>query len=88
MIPLEEDGTPHQCPKSDYGKGGSGGFTSTDSIAELDTKLEKVLAKMDEFGKTRLKLILAVQTVQMRIEGQTTLPVGQPDQVGNVEKGA
>jgi len=70
MLDQETD-EPHNCPESDWnsGKGGKG-IDALDAMGNAITNLED---KMDELDKKMLKVILAVQTVQQRIEGQMPL---------------
>jgi hypothetical protein len=83
MVPQEPEpaGGPHQCPNSEYGKsGGSSGTSTLFNLGNIEEKIESLTRKMEEVQKLMLKLILAVQTVQMRVEGQTGLPVGDVKQ--------
>ena len=73
-IPIDrETGEPHDCPESDYNSGGSGnrGMAAVD-VMEI-TDLKNDVAKIN---KNVLKLIVEVQTLQKRIEGQMPLTFG------------
>lgn len=76
QIPLGEDDEPHQCPnKPPYVAGESRSNKGVDSINMMGIgysieKMEKSISKMED---NLLKLVLAVQSIQMRLEGQKTL---------------
>ncbi|MPZ06034.1 MAG: hypothetical protein GEU26_06385 [Nitrososphaeraceae archaeon] len=58
LIPLEDDGSPHNCPnRRRYDPGNENG-------------IEKKIEKMD---KNLLKIMLDVQFIRMNLEGQKTL---------------
>ena len=67
----------HVCPESNWnsgsGYGGSrGGIDSVDAIS-IDATMTRLEDKMDGLSKTMLKIIIEIQTVKMRIEGQMPL---------------
>lgn len=75
-VPIDEEtDEPHDCPESDWnsGSGGRGnGIDAVDAMA-MSNAITNLEDKMDQLNKNMLKLILAVQTVQQRIEGQMPL---------------
>jgi hypothetical protein len=79
----EETDEPHDCPESDWRSGsGTGSITGSGGriggIDAIDAKsmsnaITNLEDKVEAMNKSLLKLILAVQTVQSRIEGQMPL---------------
>jgi hypothetical protein len=80
-IPIEnETDHPHDCPKSGYNSGGSRNRgTATEDVTAMGN-LENEVAKIN---KNVLKLIVEVQTLQKRIEGQMPLTFGMSTQEPN-----
>ena len=77
-VPIDEEtDEPHDCPESDWKSGGSGngsgrGIDGVDAMAIQDSII-KMEDKIAGVNKNVLKLILVIQTVQNRIEGQMPL---------------
>jgi hypothetical protein len=75
-VPFDEDtDEPHNCPEFDWksGSGGNwGGIDGVDAMA-MSNAISNLENKMDEVNKNMMKLILAIQIVQSRIEGQMPL---------------
>jgi hypothetical protein len=99
-IPLEEDeDTPHNCPNNPYNAGGGSGSGSVRSdpvdLMGMSYTIQKMDEKMDSQNKVMLKLLLAVQTLQTRVEGQMPLDAfgirdkdtGTGTGAGNSDKG-
>lgn len=79
----EETDEPHDCPENNWDSGsGSGGrgreIDGVDTIA-MNNAITNLEDKMDILNKNMLKLVSAIQTVQIRIEGQMPLfPNAEP----------
>lgn len=75
----EETDEPHNCLARDYytgergSSGGEGrGMDRVDSMA-MSNAINNLEDRMDEVNKTMLKILSAVQTLQIRVEGQMPL---------------
>lgn len=84
FIPLQDENEPHNCPNNPYNAGGSGpGKSDPVDFLDMGYTIQKMDEKIDSLNKNMLKLILAVQTVQKRVEGQMPLPFGNMDREFN-----
>ncbi len=75
-VPIDEEtDEPHNCPQSDWKSGSGGGRGGIDSVdaMTIQNSINNMEDKITEMNKTMLKLLLAIQTVQSRIEGQMPL---------------
>jgi hypothetical protein len=83
-VPFEEEtDEPHDCPESDWRLGsgtgsitgsrrGIGGIDAIDAMS-MSNAITNLEDKVEAMNKSLLKLILTVQTLQSRIEGQMPL---------------
>jgi hypothetical protein len=77
FIPIDDEtDEPHNCPNNPYNAGGgSGSGRSADTIDLLGIgyAIEKVEEHIAKINKNLLQLVLEVQKIGMKLEGQKTL---------------
>jgi hypothetical protein len=73
-VPIDEEtDEPHDCPENEWNSGRGGkGIDGVDAMA-MSNAITNLENKMDSLNKNMLKLLAAIQAVQIRIEGQMPL---------------
>jgi hypothetical protein len=71
----EETDEPHDCPSNYWGQGTGGGKSGIDAVdaISISASIIKLEDKMDELNKTMLKILVELQSVKIRLEGQMPL---------------